>query len=57
MDKTAGAYSLQMYDYLSQIQRNTKAFLLIVRHNTEGPPISDWHNNPVKNYMRVVDDL
>ena len=25
-----------------QIQRETKAFLLIVRHNTEGPPISDW---------------
>ena len=35
MDKTAGAYSLQIYDYLSQIQRyRAKAFLLIVRHNT-----------------------
>ena len=33
---------LQIYDYLSQIQRTTKAFLLIVRQNTEGPPISDW---------------
>ena len=42
MDKTAGAYSLQIYDYLSQIQSETKAFLLIVRHNNEGPPISDW---------------
>ena len=42
MDKTAGAYSLQIYDYFSQIQRETKAFLLVVRHNTEGPPISDW---------------
>ena len=30
MDKTAGAYSLHIYDYLSQIQRKTKAFLLIV---------------------------
>ena len=42
IDKTSGAYSLQIYDYLSQIQRETKAFLLIVRHNTEGPPISEW---------------
>ena len=42
MDKTTAAYSLQIYDYLIQIQRETKAFLLIVRHNTEGPPISDW---------------
>ena len=42
MDKTAGTYSLQIYDYLSQIQRKTKAFLQIVRHNTEGPPLSDW---------------
>ena len=42
MDKTAGANSLQIYDYFSQIQPETKAFLLIVRHNTEGPPISDW---------------
>ena len=41
MDKTAGAYSLHIYNYLSQIQRETKVFLLIVRHNTEGPPISD----------------
>ena len=29
-------------DYLSYIQRKTKAFLLIVRHNTEGQPFSDW---------------
>ena len=42
MDKTAGAYSLQFYDYLREIQRETKTFLLIVRHNTEGPQISDW---------------
>ena len=42
IDKTAGAYSLQIYDYLSQIQLETKAFLLIVSHNTEGPPFSDW---------------
>ena len=41
IDKTAGAYSLQIYDNLSQIQRETKAFVLIVRHNTEGPPFSD----------------
>ena len=40
--KTAGAYSLQIYDYLSQIQVKTNAFRLIVRHNTEGPPIPDW---------------
>ena len=37
MDKTAGAYLLQFYDYLIQIQRETKAFLLIARHKTEGP--------------------
>ena len=42
IDKTAGAYSLQIYDFLIQIRRETKEFLLIVRHNTEGPPISDW---------------
>ena len=42
IDKTAGAYSLQIYDYLSQIQLETKAFLLIVRHNTEEPPFCDW---------------
>ena len=43
IDETTGKpNSLQIYDYLSQIQRETKAFLLIVRHNTEGPPISDW---------------
>ena len=42
MDKTARAYSQQIYDYLSRIQRKTTAFLLIVRHNTEGSPISDW---------------
>ena len=35
MDKAAGAYSLQIYDYLSQIQLKTKAFLLMVRHNTK----------------------
>ena len=29
IDKTAGAYSLQIYNYLSQIQRETKAFTLI----------------------------
>ena len=40
-NKTAGAFSPQICDYLSQIQRETKAFLLIVRHNTEGPPFSD----------------
>ena len=43
IDKTAGAYSLQIYDYISQIQAFlTKAFLLIVRHNPEWPPFSDW---------------
>ena len=42
IDKTAGAYSLHIYDYLSQIQRETNAFMLIVRHNTEGPTFSDW---------------
>ena len=42
IDKTAGAYWLQIYDYLSQIQRETYAFLLIVWHNTEGPPFSAW---------------
>ena len=31
--KTAGAYS-QISDYLSQIQRETKAFLQIVSHST-----------------------
>ena len=40
--QTACAYSLQIYDYLSQKQRETQAFLLIVTHNTEGPPFSDW---------------
>ena len=39
--KTAGACSVQIYDYLSQIHRETKTFRLIVRHNTEGPPIAD----------------
>ena len=34
--------SLQIYDYLSKIQRKTNAFRLIVSHNTEGPPLSDW---------------
>ena len=42
IDKTAGANSLQIYDYLSQIQRETKVFLLLVRHNPEGPPFSVW---------------
>ena len=42
MDKTACAYSLKIYDYLSKIQRETKAFLIIFRDNTEGPPLSDW---------------
>ena len=45
IDKTVGAYSLQIYDYLRQItriKRKTKAFRLIVRHNTERPLISDW---------------
>ena len=42
MNNTLGAYSLQICEYLSQIQRETKAFLLIVRYNTEGPPFSDW---------------
>ena len=42
IDTTAGAYSLQICDYLSQIQRETKSFLQIVRHNTEGPKIPDW---------------
>ena len=32
MDYNALAFSLQIYDYLCQIQRETKAFLLIVRH-------------------------
>ena len=32
IDKTPGAYSLQIYDYLSQTQRETKAFLQIARH-------------------------
>ena len=40
--KTARAYSLQIYNYLSKIQRDTKAFLLIVRHNNEGLLFSDW---------------
>ena len=30
MEKTAGASSLEIYDYLRQIQRETMAFLLIV---------------------------
>ena len=42
IDKNAGAYSLQIYDNLSQIQCETKAVLLIVRHNTEGPSFSGW---------------
>ena len=36
------AYSLKIYDYLSQIQREPDTFLLIVRHNTEWPPFFDW---------------
>ena len=35
MEKIAREHSLKIYDYLSQIQREMKAFLLIVRHNTE----------------------
>ena len=35
MDKTAGAYSLQIYNYLNRIQLKTKAFLLIIGHNSE----------------------
>ena len=35
-------HSIYIYDYLIQIQHKTKALLLIVRHNTEGPPIPDW---------------
>ena len=42
MDTTAGAYSLQIYDNLRQIQSETKSFRLMVRHNTEGTSISDW---------------
>ena len=42
IDKTAGADSLQIYDYLSQIQRETKVFRLIVRQDTEGQSIPDW---------------
>ena len=42
IDKSAGAYSLQICDYLSQTQCETNSFLLIVRCNTEGPPFSDW---------------
>ena len=42
IDKTTGPYSLQICYYLSQIQRETKSFLLIVRHNTERQPFSDW---------------
>ena len=41
MNKTVRTHS-RFTIILSQIQRETKAFLLIVRHNTEGPPISDW---------------
>ena len=40
--KTAGTNSLHIDDNLRQIQRETNAFLLIVRHNTEGPPFADW---------------
>ena len=40
--KTAGACSLQIYDHLSQVQRQTKAFRLTIRNNTEGQPFSDW---------------
>ena len=40
--KTTGTYSLHIDDNLSQIQRETNAFLLIVRHNTEIPPFADW---------------
>ena len=60
--KTADTYSLQICDYLSQIQRETKEFLLIVRHNTEGPPFSDcqWRHRTLfffvglKNMVNLV---
>ena len=32
IDKTAGANSLQIFDYLNQIQRETNSFLIIARH-------------------------
>ena len=40
--KTAGTYSIHIDDNLSQIQRETNAFLLLARHNTEIPPFADW---------------
>ena len=40
--KTTGTYSLHIDDNLSQIQRETNAFLLLVTHNTEIPPFADW---------------
>ena len=60
--KTAGAASLQIWDYLSQIQREPKAFLLIARHNTEGSPFSDcqWRHRTLfffvglKNWVNLV---
>ena len=36
MDKTTSAYSLQICDYLSKIQRETMAFLLIVETTLKG---------------------
>ena len=35
-------YSLHIDDNLSQIQRETNAFLLLVTHNAEIPPFPDW---------------
>ena len=40
--KTTGTYSLHIDDNLSQIQRETNAFLLLATHNTEIPPFADW---------------
>ena len=39
--KTTGTYSLHVDDNLSQIQPETNAFLLLVRHNTEIQPFAD----------------
>ena len=56
MDKTAGAYSLQIYDYLSQMQRKTKSFLLIVRQQHQ----KNWRHRmlfffvPSKNRVSLV---
>ena len=44
--KTAGAYSLRIYNNLSQIQHETKAFLLIVRHT-----LKDQYLTEVQRYL------